>query len=118
VFGGLLLLEAHTHAAVYRMGTAARSWHSAERGLFSERPHLRLDESAWDEARDVATRRYLIVDAETADVAWYAESVQAYTEAGYRAMLNESGFMLRATHASWDDGGAPGEFSVLVAAAN
>ena len=115
--GGLLLLEVHTDAAVLRIGTAVRTWQSAEHGLFSERPHLRLEERAWDAHQRVATRRYLVIDAGTASVAWYAESVQAYSEAEYRSLLYETGFALRMLDAPWDERAEPGEFIVLVSEA-
>jgi SAM-dependent methyltransferase len=117
--GGLLLLEAHTYAAVERLGMAPRSWRTAEQSLFSERPHLRLDESAWEAEEGVATHRYLIIDAETAAVAWYAETVQAYTEADYRSLLLASGFLLPTIAPGWDEAGEaePGDFILLVGSA-
>lgn len=117
VDGGLLLLEAHTDAAVRAMGQAPPVWRSAERGLFSARPHLRLDESAWEAERRVATRRYYVVDAETAAVARYAESVQAYTDGEYRSMLTDCGFTVRGTYPSLAGADEPGDFVVLLAAA-
>lgn len=117
VDGGLLLLEAHTDAAVRRKGAAPRSWQRAEQGLFSDRPHLRLDESFWNAEQRTATRRYLIIDAETADVAWHAESVQAYTEDEYQSLLDDCGFAVRGVYPSWPGSGEPDEFAVLIAIA-
>jgi SAM-dependent methyltransferase len=113
---GRLLLEVHTPAAVRAMGEAPAAWRAAEAGLFSARPHLRLDESFWDDERQVATQRYLIVDAETAAVTRYAQSVQAYSEDGYRVLLAECGFVVDGTYAALDgsmDG--PGDFVTIVA---
>ncbi|HUG16753.1 MAG TPA: class I SAM-dependent methyltransferase, partial [Thermomicrobiales bacterium] len=45
--GGRLLLEAHTAEAVRAMGSAPSRWRAAERGLFSARPHVWLQESFW-----------------------------------------------------------------------
>lgn len=114
---GLLLLEAHTDAAVRGRGAAARVWQSAEHGLFSARPHLRLDESFWDDDQQVATRRYLVVDAETAETSWYAESVQAYTDQAYETLLHGCGFALRDVYRSLDGSADAGGFVVLVGAA-
>jgi SAM-dependent methyltransferase len=89
---GLLLLEAHTLFAVEKLGAELRSWYSAERGLFAANPHLCLRESHWDAAQRAATIRYYIVDAATAAVTRYAQTMQAYTTEEYRALLAESGF--------------------------
>src|SRR5262245_12528868 len=115
--GGLLLLEAHTEAAVRRRGEAAPTWRAAADGLFSPRPHLRLDEAFWDEAGRVATRRYFVVDAESGAVERHAESVQAYSEGEYRALLGGAGFVLRRVEPSLDGSAEPGDFVVLVAEA-
>jgi SAM-dependent methyltransferase len=90
--GGLVLLEAHTFSAVQRLGEEGPSWYSAATGLFSERPHLCLEESAWQAELRVATIRYFIVDATTGRVARYAQSLQAYTDQDYAAVLDKSGF--------------------------
>lgn len=93
--GGTLLLEVHTHDAVKAMGTAAQSWTSAASGLFSDRPYLRLIENHWHAAQQVTTERYYIIDAETADVASYTQSVQAYSNDDYLALLSGAGFEQR-----------------------
>jgi len=90
--GGVLLLEPHTHEAVKRIGKAAPAWDSHEAGLFSDRPHLLLQRSHWDEATQAATRQYFALDAETADVTRWAASYQAYTDDQYRTLLSAHGF--------------------------
>jgi SAM-dependent methyltransferase len=90
--GGTLLLEAHTHDVVHRMGHDPAAWSSHERGLFSDAPYLYLRESDWDEPAQAATNRHIIVDAATAEVTRYASSIQAYDDAGYRALLHDAGF--------------------------
>ncbi len=90
--GGLLLLEPHTFDAVQQMGNQMPHWYSAERGLFSDRPHLYLEESYWDEAAATATTRYYIVDAQTAAVTRYASTLQAYTDEQYWRLLTQHGY--------------------------
>lgn len=90
--GGMLLLEVHTQDVVQRMGHEPAAWSSHERGLFGDAPYLYLRESDWDAAAQVATKRHLIIDATSADVMRYASSVQAYDDAGYRALLSDAGF--------------------------
>ncbi len=90
--GGALLLEVHTFEVVHQIGLEPASWYSGESGLFSDRPHLCLQENFWDEARSVATQRYIIVDAQTGQVTRYAASMQAYTQDQYLDLLKECGF--------------------------
>ena len=91
--GGLLLLEPHTYAAVREIGYQPPSWYSTESGLFSDRPHLYLQESFWDVERETATTRYLIIDASTGNVTRHADTMQAYFDEGYRSLLAECGFI-------------------------
>jgi SAM-dependent methyltransferase len=90
--GGSLLLEVHTFKVVHQIGDQPSSWYSAESGLFSDRPHLCLQENFWDEERSVATQRFFIVDAATGQVTRHAASMQAYTQEQYMNMLKECGF--------------------------
>ncbi len=90
--GGLLLLEPHTFAAVRDMGRAPATWYSSPGALFSERPHLCLQENFWDADSETTTNRYFVVAAASGAVARYALSFQAYTDEAYRALLAERGF--------------------------
>lgn len=89
---GKLLLEIHTPDSVEQMGNQPSMWYSAKGGLFSERPHLCLMESFWDEQNNAATERYFIIDAETAQVTRFASSTQGYDEEQITSMLTETGF--------------------------
>ena len=90
--GRLLLLEPHTFAAVKKMGKPRRSWDSARKGLFSDKPHLCLEENFWEPTTQTATTRYFIIDATTGNVTPHAQSIQAYTDEEYQSLLVERGF--------------------------
>ena len=90
--GGILLLEPHTFTAVQKKGEKKPSWYFAESGLFSDQPHLCLEQHFWDAEQTAATTRYLIIDANTGVVTPHALSVQAYTHAQYHQLLIECGF--------------------------
>jgi SAM-dependent methyltransferase len=90
--GGSLVLEVHTFEAIQEIGMQPGSWYSCESGLFSDRPHLCLQENFWDERLSVATQRYFIVDAHTSQVTRYASSTQAYTQDQYGRLLEQCGF--------------------------
>jgi len=91
---GILLLEPHTYAAVQKIGKAPCSWHSTESGLFSDKPHMVLQENFWDAASNTATTRYFIIDGETGEVTRYAATYQAYTDTEYKELLEECGFSM------------------------
>jgi SAM-dependent methyltransferase len=89
---GVLLLEVHTADSVRSAGTRPPFWYSAEQGLFSDRPHVLLQEHAWLQDASATVIRYSVVDAEQADVHTFVEGRQAYTDDGYRALLTAAGF--------------------------
>jgi hypothetical protein len=89
---GYLLLEPHTFQAVVNLGQQPASWYSSEKGLFSEKPHLCLQEGIWDATAKVAIERYYVVDGATGKVTRYASSTQAYTDEKYRSLLANCGF--------------------------
>ncbi len=90
--GGHLLLEAHTFEAVQRIGQEPATWYSTQSGLFSDQPHLLLEEGFWDDASQVATRRFFLIDGTSGSVTRYAASYQAYSDEGYRSLLEHQGF--------------------------
>lgn len=89
---GTLLLEPHDFAAVKRMGEEPATWYSSRSGLFMDAPHLCLTEHHWHEERRAATTRYFVLEAASGEVTRHAQSLQAYTEADYEALLGEAGF--------------------------
>ena len=90
--GGTLLLEPQRYDGIKARGEGPATWYSSSGGLFSESPHLCLDENFWDEDSETLTTRFYIVDAATGEVQRHAMAVQAYTDAGYARMLSECGF--------------------------
>jgi hypothetical protein len=92
ISNGYLLLEPHTFEKVVELGRGPSSWHSTEVGLFSDNPHLYLQENFWDVEKKVAIQRYYIIDATTGGVICNSSSMQAYTNEEYRSLLTESGF--------------------------
>ncbi len=64
----LLILEPHTFSAVEKIGNQGPSWYSAESGLFSDKPHLCLEEHFWDAPSQTAAIRFFIIDVATAAV--------------------------------------------------
>ena len=106
--GGFLVLESHTFSAVKESGLSAATWYSCDSGLFSDRPHLCLQEQTWDEQTAVASTRYFILDAESGQVNTYGSSMQAYTEEEYHTLLMDAGFdeSIRLSQNEWQPGAA------------
>ena len=113
--GGRVLLEAHTPEAIEAIGSESPAWRSRVKGLFSDRPHLLLEESFWDSIQQAATVRYIVVDPETGEITRHAQSMQQYSLAQYEALLEEAGLALEFTAPSLDGLEEPGDFIVLVA---
>jgi hypothetical protein len=61
-------------------------------GLFSERPHIALQEFFWDEEQQAATDRYYVINAESGDVNRYVTTIQGYAEGDFTTMLHDAGF--------------------------
>jgi SAM-dependent methyltransferase len=112
---GRLVLEVHSPDAVRALGLQPNSWRAVERGLFSERPYLLLEESFWDAAQQVATTRYYVVDAATAEVTRYAASTQLYNADTYRELLTGNGFAVRQLGGTLTGSDDEGAFIVLLA---
>ena len=68
------------------MKSIAPRFSTHEAGLFSDDPHLVLEESAWNEDTRTSTTRWWVVDAKTARVERHAQTVQAYDDEGYRGV--------------------------------
>ncbi|CAN5690527.1 hypothetical protein BH23CHL2_BH23CHL2_12700 [soil metagenome] len=112
--GGSILLEVHTHGAVRRMGEESPTWRAAERGLFSDRPHIRLDDACWHEKPQVAVERHIVIDAGSGEVALFGASVQAYSQSDYEELLREAGFELLEWRDDWPGLERANEFRLLL----
>jgi SAM-dependent methyltransferase len=90
--GGSLLLEVQSQQQIQRGGEGASSWYSAASGLFSEAPHLVLQENFWSADATASTTRFSVIDGRTGSVSSYALSNEAYTEDELTDVLQSAGF--------------------------
>ena len=90
--GGALLLEVQSPEQIQQGGEKAPSWYSAPSGLFSQTPHLVLQENFWHADARASTTRFLIIDGQTGTVSSYALSNEAYTEHELTDALGFAGF--------------------------
>ncbi len=90
--GGSLLLEVQSQQQIQQGGESAPTWYSVASGLFSEPPHLVLQENFWHADARASTTRFSIIDAQTGAVSSYALSNEAYTEDELTDLLQSVGF--------------------------
>ncbi len=115
--GGVLLLEPQTQACVRAADETPPSWSTSEAGLFSDRPHIVLKESFWDEDCRTNTERFHVIDAGTGAVARYALSSVAYSEEEITDLITSAGFQNIVFHPSLTgDNAAPDDYSFAVVA--
>lgn len=89
---GQLVLEVHASGIIPRRGQEPRTWYTSKSGLWSDSPHICLQENFWDSARNVATTRYFVTDAATGGTTMSSASYQNYSDGEYESLLIESGF--------------------------
>ena len=91
--GGILLLEVNTYEALESLGKHKPVWESFKEGLYSDRPYLSLNECIWSDANDSLTKRWFIVDTETAAVRYVAQCCQAYPKKYLQKLLVKRNFI-------------------------
>jgi SAM-dependent methyltransferase len=90
--GGSLLLEVQSLEQIQRSGEKPATWYTARSGLFSDAPHLVLQEDFWHADAAASTTRFSVIDAQTGMVSSYALSNEAYTEQELADALRSAGF--------------------------
>ncbi len=90
--GGKAFVETHAEDAVRASGSRPPLWQSFASGLFSDSPHLCLEEHFWNESHRAAMTRYFVLDAATAVVSEFASLMRAYTQDEYHRLFREAGF--------------------------
>ena len=83
--GGLLILEVHPLEVVKQLGQKPPTWYSARAGLFSDDPHLCLEESFFKAGSAIS--RYFVIDAKSGRVTPYISMTRAYTSIEYHNLL-------------------------------
>ena len=95
--GGSLLLELQTEAQIRAGAQNAPTWYSAQSGLFSDVPHIVLQEHFWDDDSRASTLRFSVIAAQSGKVSTFALSNEAYSEREITDAVEEAGF----TDARW-----------------
>ena len=117
--GGMLMLEPHEPGVIRANFETAPSWSAQESGLFSDRPHMLIDEGFWHDDVQMAVKRWYVVDSETNEVTNYSQTVVEHTKAELVKLIEAEGFTVSDAPGGWpagNDDGSP-EFYPLVAVA-
>ena len=112
---GRFLIEVSTDESTQRDGHSRQRWYGMESGLWSDDPHVVLEESFWDEETETATARWYAVDVATGRVGRYVATYQAYTVDGYRELLSSAGLGEISELESMGEGTADPRLTVFVA---
>ncbi len=111
--GGLLVLE-YQPAELF-LPEDDTSWEAHERSVFSDRPHLLLQDHRWSEEDRAEIDVYHVIDAATGEVRRYAQCHQAYDDDELAGMLADAGFVDVEIHEPITGCDPSVEFPVLVA---
>jgi SAM-dependent methyltransferase len=90
--GATLLLEINSISAMKSLADTPARIDVLESGLFSDRPHLYLEEAFWEDFDGILTKRYTIIDLASADYNEYGTSYQTWTDAELSTTLEAVGF--------------------------
>jgi len=115
--GGFLLLEPHEEGVVQANFATDPRWSTHESSLFSESPHMLLEEGFWIDAAKAAVKRWYVVASKSGVVERYSQTVQAYSKSEFTELVESCGFEVQDPPAGWITGkeGTQGEFYPLVA---
>lgn len=90
--GGRFVLEVQSYESVHGDGRKRCDWRASEAGLFSERPHLVLNESFWIEDAEARVDRWYIIDAASDKVERHSLTSEAYSAEQIKVLLAGASF--------------------------
>ena len=89
--GGVVVLEVFSEAKIESMGKQGSSWRSMPDGLFSDSPHLHLQEHFWFPSDRLTVGRHYVVE-ENGNVLEYRDTLKSYSDQEYTDMFDKLGF--------------------------
>lgn len=101
VSGGTLAIEVQIEEAVRKTGQAEKTWYSAERGLFSDEPHLCLIENYWIEQEAAALQCFFVIDVKSNEFVSYRSTTRAWSDEELIGKLSSAGFSDIRSHDDW-----------------
>ncbi len=112
---GVLVLEVHSEEYVRSVGERSDRWFTSLRSVFADEPHLCLRTCLWHPECRAATEQHFVIGCDAS----YVDTLQAYSDSDYTALLREVGLENVERHAALTGDGSEsdGELFVLVARA-
>ncbi len=110
----VLLLEPHEPGVIRANFELGPTWSAMSAGLFSDRPHLLLEEGFWHEDVQMAVKRWYVVDASSGDMTLYSQTMVEYTRDALVQLVESEGFRVSKSASDWPGGD---DFYPLVAIA-
>lgn len=89
---GRILLEMSTVESIRMKAARGPRWYTAVAGLWSDGPHLVLEEAFWDGASATTTTRYVVIEAGSAAVQMFGATYKAYHDNEFEEVLRTAGF--------------------------
>ncbi|MAE56802.1 MAG: hypothetical protein CL964_02170 [Euryarchaeota archaeon] len=102
--GGTLLLEPHEPGVIQANFETPPTWSAATDGLFSDRPHLLLEEGFWHDDAQMAVKRWYVIDTGSGDVTRHSQTVVEYTRETLASIVESQGFQAAEQPAGWPGG--------------
>ena len=88
---GKVVFEVDRPETTRSFAEAPAAWRTEKSGLFSDKPHLFLHESFWNEEHKTTVVRYWVIDAESGEVTRHAQTFAAYEANEYIHLLESAG---------------------------
>ncbi len=89
---GALVLEVHRAEVIEAIGRRAPGWFTSRESVFADEPHLCLAEASWDPEAGAASERWFVLPLGPGDPTCYVNTLQAYSDSEYEALLRGAGF--------------------------
>jgi SAM-dependent methyltransferase len=99
--GGVLVLEPHEPGMIRSNFETRPTWSTHSSGLFSDRPHMLLEEGFWHDDVQTAVKRWYVVDAESGTVTSYSQTVVEHTKNDLVELVESEGFSVTEAPEGW-----------------
>lgn len=84
-----LVVEVQTAEVLLESDCPGRRWDVNEKGLFSDRPHMLLTETHFDEKAMAVTTRFIVIDLATGETSMVSQSDRVYADDEWVDLLKE-----------------------------
>ena len=102
--GGMLLIEPHIPGVIRANFESLSTWSAKTQGLFSDRPHLLLEEGYWHDDVQMAVKRWYVVDSESGEVALYSQTMVEHDPEALVQLVESQGFRVCEAPDGWPTG--------------